>query len=155
MASVRMSARELADRYKNLIPVVRRNLIGAVRESAKEAKQEAIRFSSGTASKADLRRAGHPFARRRPQAVAFPPFLINKHRPNGFAMKWRSSLPMVRGNRITARVFNISEVAKYMDGTKYMIPRPVADAVLAIVLPAHEQRIQKAYEDAYQEVMTR
>ncbi len=148
MATILMRARELARRLQLLPGLIESETIRAEKATIEEALKLAQEMSSGVHSLADIARAGHPYSRRAPQPDAYPANVINKQK-GLFFRGWRTELPHRVGNEIVSGLRNIDPKAAFMEGTDKMIPRPIAPAVLAIILPKREKRLQEARLSAY------
>lgn len=70
------SAKALATHQRTRAAKVKRSLESEHGSLVEQAKQDAIKLTSGSVSTKQLRRMGHPFSRRRPQA--FPRLPINR-----------------------------------------------------------------------------
>lgn len=96
----------------------------AVELGAREAYDRALSMSSGPASYAEMRDADYPYAKRHGRAL-WPPEIINEH-TGAFKRAWH-----VRDvDRFEKHVINDSRVADWLQhGTRYMVNRPIAEAV--------------------------
>lgn len=122
------------------------NLKNALEVTAKDARRVAIRLSSGTLTTAVLRQRGHPYARRNPTSPN--PEVINAQ-SGVFRAAWQIQAPVVSGGSVVSAVVNVSAVAAFMGGTRFMVPRPIGDAVQAAVLPELLARSAQAVQDAF------
>lgn len=112
--------------------------------SLEDAKVMLVQASSGTATEADLRREDHPYARRHGTAKR-EPGIINT-RSGRFRRAWRSRRPQRAGHgRIVSRVRNYDPKARYMFGTKLMLPRPIIQRVARQLRPIRRLRLRRAY----------
>jgi len=98
----------------------------AVSQVAEAVYQEAWRRSSGNTTKAELRWADYPYAKRHGSPL-LDPSIINVHSPtDGFRSQWVKEMG---DDPYHAFVFNDSEVADYLqEGTRYAFSRPIAQA---------------------------
>lgn len=96
-------------------------------ETEAQAYRIADRLSSGPYSLADLRRMGHPYARRRPRPP-LPPGVINVQ-SGLFRRSWHVEAHL-RGARMEVSIENRAPYARYLlEGTRRMIPRPYEEAL--------------------------
>ena len=133
--------RLLATRLRAAGPKISAALLAAEAITVKEAMQAATRLSSGGYSLAQLRAAGHPYARRAPDP-SFDAAIINMQ-SGEFLNAWRSAGPYRVGGVVKSKIVNNSRPAKYMSGTKTMIARPIDKAILAAVSPDRKKRIAR------------
>ena len=139
-----MSLDELAARLRALPGKMQRNLAAAERKTQKQAYREAVNLSSGTETAQSLARAGHPYSRRAPNS-AFDPAQINS-RTGLFRSSWVSPPQVIAGRTILTTVLNLSPEAAYMEGTKTMVARPIADEVMKRIEPDRQRRIADAID---------
>src|SRR6186997_3006498 len=101
----------------------------AERASQTQAIELARQYSQGPYSTAELRRLGHPYARRH-GAPGLDPSLIN--RQSGLlARSWRREGPLEKDGGLHTSVFNDAPEAFFMGGTEKMFERPLPERVLA------------------------
>ena len=112
------------------------------------AKASAVLLSSGPHSTAHLRAAGHPYARRAPNA-AYDAAIINVQ-TGSFRSAWQTAPPSGSSSRIVCGVVNRDKAARYMTGTAKMIERPIQVAVQTRVMPARIKRISTAISRLFQ-----
>lgn len=137
-----MTPKALSARFRRAATLIHPAFIAAEAVTVKEAAAAAIRQSSGTSSTKALRQAGHPFAVRAPNP-AFDPAVINSQ-SGSFRAAWIPVQPSLSGSKIVCGVVNRDRAAKYLSGTRTMIPRTVGDAVRASVASARRARIVAA-----------
>jgi hypothetical protein len=118
----------------------------AERKSARAGQGIAVRLSSGTMTPADLVQRDHPYAVRHGMAM-LPPEVINVI-SGGFRSAWKPQYGDWNGDSMTNSIVNDSPVAKYMAGTKYMLPRPIDEATAKILEPVRNENLQRALEEA-------
>ena len=131
----------LAARLRSAGPAISAALLTAEAITVKEALAAAVRLSSGGHSLAQLRAAGHPYARRAPDP-SFDASVINVQ-SGEFLRAWRSAGPSLVGGVVKSRVVNNSAPAKYMGGTRTMIARPIDRAIRAAVSPDRNRRLAR------------
>ncbi len=142
----RMTTQMAADLLREVIASQDRAV--AVAESvAQDARAEFVRRSEGTLSLADLRRMGHPFARRRPMPALADRATINDQ-GGGFKDAWEVDPVVVTGERISVKVVNRHPHAQWMHGTTRMVRRPIVAAVRLWALPILRQRLREMRESA-------
>jgi hypothetical protein len=141
-----MTPQEFARSLQKKADLLEKEIMAAERQTLTEARAEAIKLSSGRLTATDLARAGHPFARRAPDA-AYDPSVINA-RTGLFKRSWIGILPRVIGGKIVTRLKNFSPEAKYMAGTKFMVPRTVGAEVKKRVQPRRLRRLRAAVKRA-------
>ena len=145
MPSIRLA--DAAGHFKRSAAALRANLLSSEAATLKEAKAQAVLFSSGTLSTATLRRMGHPYAVRNPTAP--DPGKINVQ-TGVFRAAFTSSPPSASGGGITSSVINNSKVAGYLaNGTRFMIARPLAVKAQVAVQPARLTRTRRAVDNAF------
>lgn len=108
-------------------------------------------YSSGNRSLAQLRREGHPYAKRHenyrgsPGVPALPygdAGIINDQ-GGGFKQDWRGKRARLLFGSAVAELRNDSEVADYLDqGTTSMIRRPIRDKLEAVMAPDLARKAQ-------------
>lgn len=139
----RMTARQASAFYRALAAHQRAELVTALEETAKEARQELVDKSSGTLSLETLRRMGHPFARRKPQPALADPTVINDQ-GGGFREAWEALPVETSETGATVRIVNRHEDAQWMQGTARMIPRRIVAAVRLIAYQKLRVRLAQA-----------
>jgi hypothetical protein len=108
-----------------------------------EARAEAVKRSSGTLTAGMLRKMGHPYATRAPNA-SVDPSTINAQ-TGEFRRAWKKAGPRLRGGALSGEVVNTSKVAPYLlKGTKRMIKRPIAKALADAMRPRFKARMRTA-----------
>ena len=141
---VRMSAASALRMFEGLERRLVQHVIEAETLNLEDARAMLVQASSGTATEADLRREDHPYARRHGTARR-DPSLINA-RSGRFRRAWRSRRPQRAGRgRVVSRVRNFDPKARYMFGTKLMLPRPIIARVARQLAPVRRLRLRRAY----------
>ena len=126
---------------------VPRRLAAAEAVTLQEAKALAITLSSGTLTTAELRRRGHPYARRNPTSSS--PEIINSQ-SGVFRASFLTPAPVVGPDGITACVVNVALYSGYLAaGTRLMIARPLPQAVQAAVCARRLARTAGAIRSAF------
>ena len=103
-----------------------KRLVAAEAVTLQEAKARAILLSSGTLSTAELRKRGHPYARRNPTSPN--PQIINAQ-TGVFRQAYTTPPPVPSASGVTASVVNVARYSGYMRGTRLMVARPLPQAV--------------------------
>lgn len=119
---------------------VRRELVWAADRALRGALGDAKALSSGPFTLAQLRKMGHPYARRAPGAL--DPAVINVQ-SGRFRQDWQADVPRMGdpGDVVRGRISNQSPVADYLQyGTRYMVARPVG---LAVASALHNRAVQE------------
>ena len=140
------TAREIAAYLRGCAERLRARLNEAERENVQDVLATARLYSSGPYSRADLRRLGHPYARRRPRPP-LPPGIVNVQ-TGTFLAGWRVEGP---DRDLASRVVNETDRAEFMRGTARMIRRPIAAAVERETAERVEARRQAALRKAFPE----
>ena len=122
-------------------------VVSAEKGTLKEAKADAVKLSSGPHSTAQLRAAGHPYARRAPNA-AYDAAIINVQ-SGRFRAAWKTIAPAAGLGGIVSRLVNGSPEAKYMSGTKTTIARAVGQRIASDVQPARILRLRRALQAVF------
>jgi len=119
----------------------------ALRDSLDIVQASAEEHSSGPHSSADLRRAGHPYSRRRPRRRRFPPEVINVQ-TGEFRAAWTQEVGR-EGRDWVGAVYNTDPKGPGLEhGTERMIRRPLVRAVTAATADRVAERFERAIEDA-------
>ena len=121
-------------------------LIRAEEENLRDALRAAEQLSSGAFSTTELRRMGHPYARRNPRPPA-DPAIINVQRGD-FRAGWHIRAPRKVGRKIAGRLENIDPKAGFMHGTRRMIPRPIGKAIMRLIAKKRAKRLRAAVRAA-------
>lgn len=125
---------------------VRKAEVKNLRLAAKVARQ----FSSGEVSTVRLRRFGHPYAKRDPNA-AFPPGIVNKQ-TGQLKSAWTHRIGEWQEGNLSSKAFNTSVHGMLIEsgGTanSAMVKRPIVDYVQTAIAPARKQRIEDAIRKA-------
>lgn len=133
----------IAEIRKRLLPA----LAASERKSAARGVVIAKRLSSGSLSLAELRRRGHPF-RRGPfsPGPAAPVEIINVQ-GGTFRAVWAQRQGDWQDGTLTTTVFNDDPAAQWMPGTKFMVARPVVEALETELAPEREANLARALEE--------
>ena len=138
MATYNTTPKKAAALLRALPALLEKAALQEQRDSLADAQRLLIQQSSGTVSLAELRRMGHPFARRAPQAS--PDAAIINDQGGAFRKSWRKVAPVRSGDFVTSRVVNTDPKARFMNGTKTMVKRPIIAAVEAKLKPIRKNR---------------
>ena len=145
MPSIRLA--DAAAHFTRASAALRSRLLDSEAETLRQAKTQAVVFSSGTLTTAAMRKAGHPYAVRNPTAP--DPGTINAQ-TGVFRAAFTSSPPVATGGVITSSVVNNSQVAGYLaNGTRFMIARPLAVKVQDAVRASRIARTRRAVALAF------
>jgi hypothetical protein len=130
----------------------------ALQTTARSTKEKAQRLSSGGFSLAQLRRMGHPYAKRHgrsrrgrfQQHAASLPYgdaaVINEQ-SGDFKKGWRAARVTRDGERLTARVHNVDPKADLLfEGTRFMIRRPILARLEAHARKVWPEHLARAVE---------
>lgn len=130
--------------------------LAAEKENLQTAKGELVKATSGTNSKADLRRAGHPYAKRAPNS-AFDPAIANTHSgqvPAG----WVMTEPSESGDTLTGKAANNTESALWLaragHGNSTSVARPIVQGVKAKVREPRTKRVRAAVHETITKAST-
>ena len=121
-------------------------VLAAECQNLQNADRAAVRLSSGPHSTAQLRAAGHPYARRRPNP-AYDAAILNIQ-GGGFVRDWRTDGPRRGTGGIVSRLTNSNKVVKYLKGTKNTVARPVVNAIIKAVQPKRKNLLVAAVRAA-------
>ena len=113
----------------------------------KDALTVAIKQSSGGYSQGQLDAMGNPYGHLRPHPL--DPAIINAQ-TGVFRASWLTEGPSRQGMALRSRLFNTDPKSRFLLGTKKMIPRPVALAVLKQIKGRRVARIKAAVNAAFQ-----
>lgn len=149
-----MTPEEAARRLATFARVLDDELRDAAAALGDEALEWARRYSSGMLSGADLRRMGHPYARRHGQVRGADPATVN-FQSGQFLLSWEQEGPRpLPGGGWEALVWNRDPKAAWLEhGTRTMLPRLLPEAVLARLEPRALAAVERAIERAV-EAMT-
>ena len=126
---------------------VPKRLAAAEAVTLQDAKAKAIGLSSGTLTTAELRRRGHPYARRNPTSTN--PEMINSQ-SGVFRAAFLTPAPVIGPDGITACVVNVAPYSGYLaTGTRLMVARPLPEAVQAAVRVRRLVRTAGAIRSAF------
>ena len=123
-----------------------KRLVAAEAVTLQEAKARAILLSSGTLSTAELRKRGHPYARRNPTSPN--PQIINAQ-TGVFRQAYTTPPPVPSASGVTASVVNVARYSGYMRGTRLMVARPLPQAVQLAVRVRRLARTAGAIRTAF------
>lgn len=140
-----MTPAQAAARFARVGRELEANVLAAEAVTVKQGKAEAVRLSSGPLSTAQLRRMGHPYARRAPTSPN--PQVINVQR-GAFRAGWTGDGPTVTAGGVVSRIYNTSGEAKYLLGTRTAIARPIREAIIKAVQPDRIKRLNRAVRQA-------
>ena len=120
--------------------------VDAMKEATADGFDEAILFSSGGTSLAQLAKEDHPYARRH----GFPlrdPEIINAQ-TGAFRAAWQNPEPVVMGDMVEGFIENHDPVADYLtqplgSPKSTMFQRPIDEEVEAATATALEKRINE------------
>ena len=102
-------------------------------------------LSSGPHSTADLRRMGHPYARRHGKPL-LNPAIINAQ-TGTFRASWDGESPRPDGDGLTAAIFNTDPKAELLQsGTRTMFARPIDAQIEEDLAPRREARLERALD---------
>ena len=138
-----ISAAELADFVESIPERMRRRITEVEEESARLAQAALTERSSGTLTRRDLARMGHPFAVRAP-ITPVDPANINHHPGGGFQDAWEQESAQVSPDAVTVRVVNRDPAGRRMGGTAKMIKRPIVEAVRQELAADRKRRLAAA-----------
>lgn len=136
-----LTPKQLAAHFRRAAAAVPSAIVAAEQQTVKDALANAAALSSGGSSLAQLRVAGHPYSRQRPNP-AYDAAIINVQ-SGRFRADWRGQGPRTIGGVVTSHVVNASPEAKYMQGTRRMIARPIADAIRSSVAASRAARLAR------------
>ena len=124
-----------------------KRLVAAEAVTLQEAKARAILLSSGTLSTAELRKRGHPYARRNPTSPN--PQIINAQ-TGVFRQAYTTPPPVPSASGVTASVVNVARYSGYLSaGTRLMVARPLPQAVQLAVRVRRLARTAGAIRTAF------
>lgn len=148
-----MNIREAEESLRTMVIELPRAAVDAADQALSLLQERAEDLSSGPATAADLRRAGHPYRRpsggkrRKGAALARNPEVINIQ-SGDFVSAWGHHVDL-EGAEVGGEVFNTDPKAELLaSGTDAMVPRPLPDAVVAEmeaeVMRTVERRLMRA-----------
>jgi hypothetical protein len=118
-------------------------IVRAERVTRREALKAADAQSAGPYSQAELTAAGHPYARRAPNA-SYDPAIVNRGK-GIFRRSWRSLGPIRWGGVVITKIWNEDPNSRFLQGgTRLMVARPVSQAILKAVTPGRFIRLAAA-----------
>lgn len=122
---------------------MKRELTRAAGATVGKVRAKAVERSSGPFTQKQLAAKDHPYAARHP-APLLDPSLINSQR-GVFRSAWDEDLPRVSDTRIAGKVFNMSDVADFLQfGTATMVRRPIAGTLSTYALMEGEKEVLAA-----------
>ena len=141
-----MTPAQFSQHMTKAVAALPKRLVAAEAVTLQEAKARAILLSSGTLLTAELRRRGHPYARRNPTSPN--PQIINAQ-TGVFRQAYTTPPPVATASGITARVVNLAPYSGYMRGTRLMVARPLPQAVQLAVRVRRLARTAGAIRTAF------
>lgn len=153
MASTLSRLEEIISRAQSLPERLAAAVVAAEQESLDEAQRQLLRQSEGQLSPADMRRMGHPFARRDPQ-TPIDPAVINVGA--GDFLRGYFQEPVVASEQGTeGAVINDSESAGWIasggHGKSRMVERPIIEVVSERIKKPRRERAKRAYSEVLKE----
>lgn len=166
MKKLKLSPIEAELYLKRVTNQLKIKLARALAQTLREGREFAVQMSSGDVSEAELRRMGHPYAKRhyrngkwgarRTNAPAVPfgdPAVINAQTADeGFREHWKTEGPNYApggGGGLMGRIYNDSDHAGFLEsGTRFMIRRPIEEAVESVAKPLLKEKVVLAIVDA-------
>ena len=142
-----MNARAAADWVTTIRARLIRAVVAAESATLVSAKTAAVVVSSGDLTLKALARAGHPFARRAPNA-AYNPSVINRQ-TGRFAASWRVVPPTVSGDSVVSGLVNTDPNKVYLQGTSRMVARPVAANIARRIRLIRARRLSAAFRKVF------
>jgi hypothetical protein len=147
-----MSARDAATYFRTLEARLKSAVIKAETESAREAMAVAVEQTSGTISTRQLRRMGHPYARRAPQTPVDPG--QSNDQGGGVPQSWRMEIRFL-SDGVEARIVNSHPDARWLKragrGNSKSVARPIVAAVLQRIRASRKTRLREAIRAALTE----
>jgi len=145
-ARVLSRLQELAQAAESYPERLARAIVDAEQETLDEVEAEFKRRSEGTLTYSDLRRMGHPYARRDPQ-TPLDPAMLSTH--SGELLAGYEMEPIEASEEGTSgSVFNDSEHAGWImsggKGDSLMIERPIVAVVEDFIEAPRRERLQRA-----------
>jgi len=124
----------------------------ALAETLEDTRATVVRNSSGPLSAKRLAQMGHPYGRSLGASLIrtvanVDPMLINLQK-GAFVRGWKKAGPRLRAGALSGEVTNTDPKAKYMFGTKRMVPRRVDIATAREVYPRFKARVFTATKKA-------
>lgn len=142
-----MRPAQFAVAMKRKRAAILREAIAAENRAIDETQTMFTQMSSGTISTRQLRLMGRPYAKRDPQ-TPLNPAVINDQ-GGAFAKDWRKSGAVWTGGVIRGSVRNVDPKAKYMQGTRTMVPRLIDVAVALRMKPRRFLLLRNALARAF------
>lgn len=140
---------EITARAQSLPERVVEAVVAAEQESLDEAQKLLLRQSEGELSPADMRRMGHPFARRDPQ-TPIDPSVINVGAGDFLHGYFQEPVEATEQGTEGA-VVNDSESAGWLasggHGKSKMVERPIVAVVTERVNEPRRERVKRAYTE--------
>lgn len=140
------AARKFTEAARRLPEAVKR----AEAASLSDLEKAAIARSQGSLQPSDLRRMGHPYAKRR---LRLNPDIINKV-TGRFVEGWRTSKPVFSGGMVSSSLFNVSIEARGLErglvfGRNVMAERGPHLAAMEDVRAARENRLSSVWDEVF------
>lgn len=141
-AVVKTNAGNLALRMKHSSRAVSDELLKAERQNAQDAMKQAVNYSSGAFYRPG-RGKGRPYSRRTPHPPA-PAYIVNVQ-SGAFRRSWKART-VARRSGTTSTLYNTAGHSGNFTGapTKYMIGRPILQAVTEWLRRRRVQRLREA-----------
>ena len=126
-----------------------RTVLSAEAQTVREANAAAVQAASGPHSTAQLKAAGHPYARRAPNP-AFDAAIVNVQ-SGRFRAAFRALASRLVSGVVKSSVVNNSPEARFLTGqpTRYMVGRALASRVQRTVQRGRAARIALAVQSAF------
>lgn len=145
---------DIARKVEGLQSKIISAVIQAEQESLKETVATFHRQSSGGLTRRDLRRMGHPFARRAPQSpVDASKINIGE---GTFSREWQQEGVVSSDSGTEGSAYNNSESAKWLatggKGRSKMVERPIVEAVKQEIQAPRKERLERAYKDVLRDM---
>lgn len=147
-----MKAEKAAEALQRIAAGIERGVVRVAQEGAERLKERAEELSSGPATPADLRQAGHPYGRKggpkqQKGRADFPPEVINIGQGD-FVSAWGFRVDLTDADVITGEVFNTDPKAELLEaGTDRMLARPLPEAVLAEMERPLRKHVERSIKD--------
>jgi hypothetical protein len=144
-----VTAREIAAYLRRVAQRLPEEVRAAEAASGRELLQACIENSSGLLSSADLRRQGHPYARRH-GTPALDPDTVNRQ-SGAFIHAWRLDGPRSAEGGLVTAVFNVDpKAAAFLEsGTRLMFARGPHRKALRETAPRRSIRLKAAVQRAF------
>lgn len=149
MATYILTPEQLAQYFGSRPGVLELEMRGALGEALHLVHSEAVRLSSGPFSLRQLRRMGHPYARRHGSIQGVNPFVVNAQ-TGAFRAAWQMRGPFAFAGGFGAEVRNDDPKADWIGGgTRLMLGRDVTGELERRTEAAIERVFVRRLEDAF------